>query len=191
MKHCTDNELLIQLRKGSRDAFTEIYNRYWGEMYFHAFRMLKSEDLSKDVLQDVFSNLWLRSADLNQDSKLSGLLYIAVRNNIFNLLSRNKLKEKHLHSLKLFVEQNNTYTESLLSEKEILQKIETEIAQLPAKMRLIFELSRKENLSHKEIAAKLNISEQTVKKQIHNALQILRPKLSIIVYGFLMLKYFS
>ena len=56
--------------------------------------------------------------------------------------------------------------------------IETEIAALPSRTREIFELSRKENLSHKEIAAQLGISEQTVKKQVQNALKVIKPKLN-------------
>ena len=60
--------------------------------------------------------------------------------------------------------------------------IEKEIAELPAKMREVFELSRKQHFSHKQIAEKLEISEQTVSKHVANALRILRVRLGVFIY---------
>ena len=60
--------------------------------------------------------------------------------------------------------------------------IESEIQNLPPKMRRIFELSRQEELSHQEIAQKLDISYQTVKKQVQNALKIIKPKIDHLVF---------
>lgn len=171
-----DVQLITLLIRGDRVAYTTIYNKYWAEMYSHAYRMLKDQELAKDVVQDVFSQLWLKAAQLNPNSKLSGMLYLAIRNKIFNLIAHNKVQQHYLSSIAAFMEQSESST-NLLDEKEILATVEREIANLPPKMRLVFELSRKQNLSHKEIAEKLNISDQTVKKQIQNALKILKPKL--------------
>lgn len=182
----SDSELTVLLKQGDRLAFTEIYNRYWAEMYFHTFRMLKDEDSSKDVLQDVFSTLWLKSATLNAYTKLSGHLYIAVRNRVFNLIAQNKVRSDYLSSVAGFITDISSET-SLLDEKQLLEIVEEEIRNLPPKMKEIFELSRKDNLSHKEIAEKLGISDQTVKKQIQNALKILKPKIRLAQAGFFVL----
>ncbi|MNI50552.1 RNA polymerase sigma factor [compost metagenome] len=61
--------------------------------------------------------------------------------------------------------------------RELAERIELEVAQLPAKMREVFELSRNAHLSHREIALRMDISDKTVKKQMNNALKILRLKL--------------
>ena len=183
-----DQELTVLLKQGDQLAFTEIYNRYWAEMYYHAFRMLKDEESAKDVVQDIFSNLWSKSGSLHEEIKLSGHLYIAVRNKIFNLIAKNKVRNDYLSSIAAYVTEVANDA-SLLDEKELLALVEAEIQNLPPKMREIFELSRKENLSHKEIAEKLNISDQTVKKQIQNALKILKPKIRTVEVGFFLLLF--
>ena len=183
-----DQELTVLLKQGDQLAFTEIYNRYWAEMYYHAFRMLKDEESAKDVVQDTFSNLWLKSASLNTDTKLSGHLYIAVRNKVFNLIAQSKVRNDYLSSVAAFITDVASDT-SLLDEKELLAIVEAEIKNLPPKMREIFELSRKENLSHKEIAEKLGISDQTVKKQIQNALKVIKPKIRAVEVGFFVMLF--
>lgn len=183
-----DQELTVLLKQGDQLAFTEIYNRYWAEMYYHAFRILKDEENAKDVIQDIFSNLWLKSASINVEIKLSGHLYIAVRNKVFNLIAQNKVRNDYLNSVAAFFTEAVSDTH-LLDEKELIAVVETEIQNLPPKMREIFELSRKENLSHKEIAQKLNISDQTVKKQIQNALKVLKPKIRAVEAGLFVLLF--
>jgi RNA polymerase sigma-70 factor (family 1) len=182
----SDEELTVLLKQEDQIAFTEIYNRYWAEMYYHTFRMLKDEDSSKDVVQDVFSTLWLRSSSLNVDTKLSGHLYISVRNKVLNLVAQNKVRNDYLSSVAAFVTQS-TNESTLFDEREILEIVEAEIRNLPPKMREIFEMSRKENLSHKEIAEKLNISPQTVKKQVQNALKIIKNKVPLLGSGVLVM----
>ncbi|WP_316816450.1 RNA polymerase sigma-70 factor [Pedobacter nyackensis] len=178
----SDEELTVLLKRGDQPAFTEIYNRYWAEMYFHTFRMLKEEESSKDVVQDVFSTLWLKSSSLNERTKLSGHLYISVRNKVLNLIAQHKVRNDYLSSVAAFVSQTTTES-TLYDEREILDIVEAEIRNLPARMQEIFNLSRKDNLSHKEIAEKLGISDQTVKKQVQNALKIIKGKVPVVESG--------
>lgn len=177
-----DDELTVLLKQGDQLAFTEIYNRYWAEMYYHTFRMLKDEDSSKDVVQDVFSTLWLKSSTLNINIKLSGHLYISARNKVLNLIAQDKVRNDYLSAVATFVTES-TNDASLFDERQILEIVEMEIRNLPPKMREIFELSRKDNLSHKEIAERLNLSDQTVKKQVHNALKIIKNKIPVVESG--------
>jgi len=178
-----DSELVLLLKQGNEIAFTEIYNRYWAEMYYHAFRMLKDEDQSKDIVQEVFITLWAKSTTINENIKLSGHLYISLRNKVLNLIAKDKVRNDYLTSIASFIDEATLSGTQLLEEKELLQLIENEIANLPPRMREIFELSRKQDLSHKQIAAQLNISEQTVKKTVQNALKILKPKLNAVNIG--------
>lgn len=181
-----DEELTVLLKQGDQLAFTEIYNRYWAEMYHHTYRMLKDEDSSKDIVQDVFSTLWLKSSTLNVNIKLSGHLYISARNKVLNLIAQDKVRNDYLSAIASFVTES-TNDASLFDEKQILEIVEAEIRNLPPKMREIFELSRKDNLSHKEIAARLNLSDQTVKKQVQNALKIIKNRISMIGAGVFVL----
>lgn len=81
----------------------------------------------------------------------------------------------------------NQYTEATdhqIRERQLALKIEREISFLPEKMRQIFELHRKEHLTYKEIAEQLDISDKTVKKQVSNALHILRQRLQLVMIFF-------
>jgi RNA polymerase sigma-70 factor (ECF subfamily) len=173
----TDLELMVLISGDDELAFAEIYQRYKGVLFLHAYRILGSEEEAKDILQDLFAKLWTKRASINLKTTLSAYLYSSVRNRIFDLIAHKKVEEKYISSLAWFIEEGECITDHLMREKELSELIEKEIAMLPPKMREVFLLSRKQNLSHKEIADELNISDKTVKKQVNNALNILREKL--------------
>lgn len=174
----TDQELAALLKGGDRQAFTAIYDRYWSVLYAHVYKMLRDQEEAKDILQEVFSNLWVKAADVNEKANVPGLLYTAARNRVFNRIAHNKVKSDYLNSIADFMMTVNPNTVDQVDEKMLRAVIDEEIQKLPAKMREIFELSRMDNLSHKEIAARLNISDQTVKKQVQNALKQIKPRIT-------------
>jgi RNA polymerase sigma-70 factor, ECF subfamily len=176
-QNISDQELIMLLREGDKGAYTEVYNRYKNLLYNHAYKKLGNHDEVKDVLQELFTNLWNKRAEIPDTTNLSGYLYSVMRNRIFNLFSHKQVEHKYLASLQEFINERNFTTDLLIREKEFASLIQKEIDTLPPKMREVFLLSRKEYLSHKEIAEKLAISEQTVSKQVTNALKILRLRL--------------
>ena len=173
-----DTTLTSLLQKGDQIAFTETYNRHWKLIYAHVYKMLRDEDESKDVVQEVFGNLWIKAATIKSNLNIAGLLYTAARNKVFDLIEKNKVRSDYIGEIASFVSDPSNEKIDAIDEKRILEILEREIQKLPPKMKEIFELSRKDDLSHKEIAAKLNISEQTVKKQVQNALKAIKPKLN-------------
>jgi len=173
----SDHELLILLKEESRDAFAEIYRRYWSLVYMHALKMLKDEDDTRDILQDVFTCLWLNRETIDQNSNLGGYLYTCTRNKVLDLIAKQRVRVNYLDSLASFIEANSNHIIDSITEKELAQALEKEIQQLPAKMKQIFEMRIHKHLTYKEIAAELSLSDKTVKKQISNAIKILRPKL--------------
>jgi RNA polymerase sigma-70 factor, ECF subfamily len=173
----SDDQLLLKFRKGELFAYEELYLRYWGLLYLHAYKMLHDEDDAKDVVQEIFVTFYTKIPELEKNA-LSAYLYTAVRNRILNLIEHHKVKVKYLDSLKLYFEEAHETSSEEFREKELVALIEKEIALLPDKMRKVFEMSRIENLSHKEIASQLHISDKTVKKQISNAIKILKVKLA-------------
>lgn len=178
---CTDQELIAFLRKGDEVAFTAIYNRYWAVLYAHARKMLQDDDEAMDVVQDIFTILWKMSEELVLTTSLQSYLYTAVRNRTLNQMNRSKRKDDYLWSLAKFMEQGVYVTDEQVNYHDLLTHIEQEIAELPPKMREIFEMSRKSGLSHKTIAAALNISDHTVKKTINRALKVLKAQISSLM----------
>lgn len=177
----SDKELLNQFRQGSKLAFEALYNRYFPRLYQHAFKMLKDQDEAQDLVQELFTSFWVKGKDLDLTANVSSYLYAATRNRVLNLFEHNRVHDHYISSLGEFLSYVEVSVDELVIEKELAEIIEGEVRQMPPKMREIFELSRKDDLSHKEIADYLEISDKTVKKQISNALKILRMKISYSV----------
>lgn len=175
-----DAELVVLLREGDRTAFTEIYNRYHWLLHIHSYKWMRNREEAKDIIHELFSNLWIKREELTFGVVLSTYLYAAVRNRIFNVLAHKKIESKYLSSLGDFLDTGECITDHLVRESQLAEVIERELANMPSKMRNVFELSRKQHLTHKKIAEELDISEQTVRKHIQNALRILRVKLGLL-----------
>lgn len=185
-QHFDDHTLLALLRQGDKEAYTVIYDRYKNLLYNHACKKLGDAEEVKDALQELFTNLWNKRADIPVAVNLSAYLYTAIRNRILNLLSHKQVEHKYISSLQQFIQQEAYTTDLAIQEKELAALIQKEIDLLPAKMREVFLLSRSAHLSHQQIAEQLSISEQTVAKQMSNALKILRVRLgSLVVLLFL------
>ncbi|MGV3686536.1 MAG: RNA polymerase sigma-70 factor [Daejeonella sp.] len=179
-KSYSDAELLDFLKSGDRYAFSEIHRRYWQQIYRHALKMIGDEDDAKDIVQELFAALWIKGESLVINTNLSGYLYVSVRNRIINIIQQRKVRKDHFTSLARYAEETSNITLEQISEKEILRILAKEVKELPEKMRHIFELSRNQNLSHKEIASQLEISDKTVKKQIGYAIKIIRLRLDVL-----------
>ncbi|QDW23975.1 RNA polymerase sigma factor [Pedobacter sp. KBS0701] len=172
-----DEELLLLLKQRDKLAFTEIYQRNWHLLYLHAFKILGNEDEAKDLVQDTFFSIWEKAGQLEIKTNLKGYLFIAVRNRIFSLIRKKKANPDFVDILLAELNQLDNATVEHIDERELIRLIDLEIEQLPKKMKEVFNLSRKEFLTNKEIAMKLNMSEEAVKKQIHRSIKILKVKL--------------
>jgi RNA polymerase sigma-70 factor (ECF subfamily) len=116
-------------------------------------------------------------------TNLGGYLFVMASNKVLNQLSQQQTRHQHLRSLARFADEQPRTPLEQLSEKELSAFIEQEIQQLPAKMKAVFELSRKHQFTHREIADAFQLSDKTVKKQIHNALKIIRLRLHARMHG--------
>ncbi|WP_025146389.1 RNA polymerase sigma factor [Pedobacter jeongneungensis] len=173
----TDHELFVLMQDGNRYAFEEIYERFNGLLYIYACKMVPDREDARDIVQEIFVYLW-SNPNIKIKSQLSAYLYTAVRYKIFDWLDKNKSRTNYLQSLENFADQGDYVTDNYIREREFASLIEKEVALLPPKMRLIFEMSRRQHLTQKEIADILHLSDKTVKKQMSNALKVLRLKLT-------------
>lgn len=182
----SDQELATLLKGGEPRAFSFIYNRYKADLYLHALRTLKSQDDATDIVQEVFTNLWEKRKDFTLSTTIANYLYGAVRNRVFNFIEHRNITDRYVQSMQSFFEKGEFFTDNLVREKELAAIIDKEINALPKKMREVFLMSRNTDLSHKQIGEILGISDTTVKKQIVNAVRLLRIKinLSILLYYF-------
>jgi len=169
-------EIFEKFKNGSDAAFAEIYQRHWQRLYVHAYNMLDDEDEAKDIVQEIFTSFWLKGRGLDLKISLRTYFHSAVKNRILNMIEHNRIRNNYLNSLTDILFSHNN-TELKLEEDERIKLIDQEILYLPTKMRVIFELRRTEEFSYKEIGEQLGISDKTVKKQINNAIKILKVKM--------------
>lgn len=184
-KRYTDRELLSFLCHDDHDAYGEIFHRYKNRLYLHACRLLKDREEAREVVQDLFVTLWNRRADICINTCLSAYLYTSVRNRVIKTISHKQVESAYFTSIRKYFQEGVAITDHLVRQKELATAIEREINELPPRMRIVFNLSRRECLSHREIATRLNLSSATVKKQVNNALKILRVKLGHFLSLFL------
>jgi len=169
------------LKGGDHHAFAMIYERYKGLLYLHAVKLLRNEDDAQDVVQELFAALWQRAPHLNVEVPLNAYLYRAIRNKIFDIFSRQKTSDTYAAKFANVEARGIWVTDEKVRENELIKSIEEGISQLPEKMREVFRLSRFNHMSHKEIAAELNISDKTVKTQINKAIKILKMKINLFI----------
>lgn len=179
---CTDQELVVLIKLGDEHSFAEVFNRYKILLFNFAYKKLNNKDIAKDVVQDLFIKLWNNRADFELKTSLNSYMYRSVLNGVLNIVKHDLVKEEYVNSLQYMIDQSTEESDYKIREKDIEKLIEMEIAALPKQMREVFIMRRKEYLSNKEVAEKLNISEQTVETHMKRALKVLRKRLGKLSY---------
>ncbi|MFC0512982.1 RNA polymerase sigma factor [Mucilaginibacter angelicae] len=189
VKKISDRELIELFRQGDHDAYTEIYSRYSGVLYLHAYNKLRNREEVKDIIQELFTTLWINRESISLEINLAGYLYQAIQNRVLKLYAYKKVRSVYIDKIQEVHEAGNQITDHLIRTKQLAEMIEQEVNTLPEKMREVFLLSRKNYMSHKMISQYLGIAETTVKAHIHHALKILRGKLTPMVLMMLLARY--
>jgi len=160
-----DRALVELLASGNPDAFNEIYQRHWYRMFIWARKILPDASDAEDAVQEILTYIWNKRLEISLRESLSSYLYKSVRNQCLMLINRNKLQQRYWAYLQDFMDPRAPVTDEQVRERELQAIIDWAISSLPSKMREVFVISRYEQLSHKEIAQALNLSETTVKKK--------------------------
>ncbi len=167
-----DKHSLSTLSQPDENDFIEIYKTYWSRLYAIAYNRLNSKEAAEDVVQEVMLGLWQRKKEAEIDN-LEAWLAAATRYSVFRQLA-NFGSQK---IISISSQPEASYLQDFDS-AFINQLLKEQVHQLPEKCKLVFEYSRNYEMSNKEIAAKLDISEKSVEKHITKAIKKLRDKLT-------------
>ena len=146
--------MLDRFRQGDAKAFASLYRTHWNQVFRFSRLYLKNDEDAEDVVQEVFIRLWQIHERIHPDGNFSGLLFIITRNLIFNRF------HKQIDPLSF--------------------KVSVDL--MPARQRQVFNMSRREHKSYREIAEELNLSQKTVEAHMHEALRFLRDNLALLLW---------
>lgn len=172
----SDADLFLRIKDGDTTSFQLLYNRHIDKIYSYAYSLNLEEDDAEDCIQEVFTSLWQRRAQLQVDN-LGAWLFMGLKKQMLFQLRKKKYQDQYVDQIVRFVSPFYDPVLDTLQEKQLQEFLEAQIQHLPPRMQEVFSLSRIDQLSHKEIAAQLQISELTVKKQINSVLKIFKHKL--------------
>ena len=188
--HTIENEsLLVQnLSKGNLLAFNTLYNEYSNRLYRFALGYLKSEAEAEELVQEVFTKIWEKRADLKKELSFKSFLFTIA----FNIIRKHFRTQAYLSEYFKtgIISEPDMQTSQKITYDSLYQYITELVNQLPERRKEIFIKSRFEGLSINEIAEKLKISHKTVENQLTDALKFIRTNLNrenipVILFFFL------
>lgn len=169
-----ERDLIKRLLNDDESAFCELYALYKDRLMYFAMKFIKSREFAEDVFQDAFTSVWQNRRFLNSNVPFAPYIYTIVKNRILNLMaSIDKEQELKKGILSASLDANND-TENTILDTDLNNLLIKVLEKLTPQQHRIFEMSRKDMKSHKEIADELGISVYTVQQHISESLKVIR-----------------
>lgn len=173
----SDQQVFLAIQSGQTPAFEMLFKTFYQPLCRFATTYLKDPDEAEEVVQAAFIGFWEKRKTISIDTSLKAYLYRAVRNACLNEIKHEQVKQRHIAGELLKPEAKSEPADHLAIHVELEDKIRAAIQTLPEQCRLIFTMSRFEELKYQEIADQLNLSVKTVENQMGKALKIMRVQL--------------
>lgn len=171
-----DNDAIITaLNRGDEDVFDGVYRYYFRGLCGFCSQYVTAAE-AEEIVQDTMMWLWENRTALIAHLTLKTLLFTIVKNKALNRISHLEIKRRVLQEIAEKYETAFTSPDFYLN-NELFQLYEKALNKLPSEFRQAYEMNRKRDMTHKEIAGKLNVSHQTVNYRISQALKLLRVEL--------------
>lgn len=176
------NELLQKIILGDKSSFEQVYRYYYPRLIYFARQYLFDVEASKNIVHDVFTELWDKRNTLRSDTNLNAWLFTVTKNKSLKTISHLKSQQNYDNYIRIRLLDVNykaltDFDTSNLVFEELQTLIQVALDKLPPACRKVFEMSRFEDKKNKEIAEELNLSIKTVEAQISKALRSLKTDL--------------
>ncbi|SMD36767.1 RNA polymerase sigma-70 factor, ECF subfamily [Reichenbachiella faecimaris] len=166
----------------NKNTFEKVFRTYYQQLAAFAYQYVESHETAEEIVQDVFTNVWTKSDQIEIRTAVKSYLYGAVRNACLNFIKHKKIERRYEEQELL---KADGYETDFLELDELQKEIDAALDQLPEKCRQIFEMSRFEEKKYKEIAEELGLSIKTVENQMGRALKVMRTALSRYLPSFI------
>jgi RNA polymerase sigma-70 factor, ECF subfamily len=172
-----ENQLIETLKAGDITAFEMLFRTYYQPLCNYAFTFVQDHDEAEEIVQSTFMQVWEKRKTLEIRTAVKPYLYAMVRNACLNVLKHEKVKQQHVAVEMAFGERSIESVSRTVMASELESRIYKAMEVLPEQCRLVFKLSRFEELKYAEIAEQLAISIKTVENHMGKALKIMREQL--------------
>ncbi|HYF70839.1 MAG TPA: RNA polymerase sigma-70 factor [Ohtaekwangia sp.] len=172
-----EHQLIETLKAGDITAFEMLFRTYYQPLCNYAYTFVQDRDEAEEIVQSAFLSIWEKREMLEIRTAVKPYLYAMVRNACLNVLKHQKVKLQHAELELAVAERSSESVARTVMASELEHNIFRAMEALPQQCRIIFKLSRFEELKYAEIAAELNISIKTVENQMGKALKIMREQL--------------
>jgi RNA polymerase sigma-70 factor (ECF subfamily) len=173
----TDSVLTAQLQQGDKQAFKALFDKYGPRLYQFSLRYLKEKEEAEDLLNEVFLKIWENRQSLRSNSSFQAYLFTIAYNRIRQLFLKKNREEKYIQ---VFAEEylaGSSKDDDQLDYQLFVKRMNEIIDLLPPRRKEIFILSYKEERKNSEIAERLGLSEQFIKKQLSIARKFIIDKI--------------
>ena len=162
--------------------FEQLFKKHFVHLSNYAHQYVHDTDSAKDITQKVFIYLWENREKIDPQRSIQSYLFTSVRNRCLNHIRDHKKYRSHVLDLDIYDFEIGAEEENEMDVADLKTKIDAALNELPAKCKLVFEMSRYKNMKYKDIAEELEISIKTVEAHISKALKSLRANLSDYAY---------
>lgn len=173
----SEKQVLETLRQGNESAFEMIFRTYYQPLCRYAYSFLQDKEEAEEVVQSAFITIWEKRNNLSIETSFKSYLYRMVRNTCLNVIKHEKVKQQHVAHELAVTEVAYEAVDHKVQAAELEIKITEAMKTLPEQCRLVFQLSRFEELKYQEIADQLDISVKTVENHMGKALRLMREQL--------------
>lgn len=183
----TEQTTLTSLKIGDPTAFEMLFRTYYQPLCNYAYTFIPDRDEAEEVVQSTFLSVWEKKGTLEIRTGVKPYLYAMVRNACLNVIKHEKIKQQHVAGELALAERSVESVTRTVMATELETRIQESMEKLPQQCRLIFKLSRFEELKYAEIAEQLSLSVKTVENQMGKALKIMREQLKDYLPLFIIL----
>lgn len=167
-------ELQLLIHAKDELAFRTLYDRFWDKIFVICNNRVQNVEAAQDIVQDIFLSIWTHT-DIRTVQNLEAYLFQATKFSVIKYFNKSARYTNVDHQLLGMLDRvEDVDIDEALHSKFLQELIFQEVERLPLRTQIIFNYSRKEHLSSKEIAEKLDISPRTVENQLSFALKQLR-----------------
>jgi RNA polymerase sigma-70 factor (ECF subfamily) len=173
----TEQQQFEALAAGDITAFEMYFKTLYQPLCSYAYTFLQDKEEAEEIVQATFLSIWEKRQALNIKTSAKSYLYAMVRNACLNVIKHEKIKQKYVGEEMALADQGYESVSQTISSNELENRIHHAMEKLPEQCRLVFKLSRFEELKYSEIAEQLEISVKTVENHMGKALKIMREQL--------------